>query len=345
MFATLSVIKAEGVAGKGFADEGIAMAAKIRQRTGRSRFMPGGMVRLQKYVKLSFLQRLLYIYTMNLIADSGSTKTSWCLVPEGTKAGSPVCRTRGINPFYQNGRTILSLLRKEFCSGFGPPDQVFFYGAGCGDEKSKAIVRRPLMTFFATDSVFVDSDLMAAARALCQTEEGLACILGTGSNSCYYNGREIAGHVPSLGYILGDEGSGADIGRRLVSDILKNQVSAALRAKFFESFRLTPAEILERVYKNPFPNRFLATFTHFAGEYRSEPEIYTLVKSGFTRFFTRNIRQYREAERLPVHFTGSIAWVFADILRESARENGFQIGLIQPDPLEGLIRYHRTVTP
>jgi N-acetylglucosamine kinase-like BadF-type ATPase len=300
------------------------------------------MVLNQKYTKLSFLQCILYIYTMNLIADSGSTKTNWCLVPEGG-AGPLLCRTRGINPFYQNGREILTLLRKDFCPGFMHADNVYFYGAGCGDEKSKAIVKRPLMTFFTPESVSVDSDLMAAARALCQTDEGLACILGTGSNSCYYNGREIAGHVPSLGYILGDEGSGADIGRRLVSDILKNQVSSTLRDEFFEACRLTPVEILEKVYKNPFPNRFLATFTRFAGEHLSDPEIYRLVKSGFTRFFTRNIRQYREAERLPVHFTGSIAWVFADILKESAHENGFQVGMIMPDPMEGLIRYHKNV--
>lgn len=276
---------------------------------------------------------------MNLIADSGSTKTSWCLTADSEKRAM-TCRTQGINPFYQNGRAILALLRKEYPGDFPLPEHVFFYGAGCGDEKSKSIVQRALQRFFRSASIRVDSDLMAAARSLCQTGEGMVCILGTGSNSCYYDGRTIARHVPSLGYILGDEGSGADIGRRLVSDVLKNQLPHEIIRAFFEACPMTPAQIQEKVYKNPFPNRFLAQFSHFAADHLESPEIYSLVRSGFVRFFSRNLSQYEEARRLPVHFTGSIAAVFAEILKEAAVECGFEVGRINVDPMEGLIRYH-----
>ncbi len=181
---------------------------------------------------------------------------------------------------------------------------------------------------------------MAAAHSLCQHEAGMACIMGTGSNSCYYNGKEITKHVPSLGYILGDEGSGADIGRRLVADILKHQLPDEVAEHFFSTFHYTREEILEHVYKNPFPNRFLAGFATYVGENIGIPALRNLVKTGFNKFFTRNIRQYPEALNHPVHFTGSIAWHFREILTESAAENGFRVGLITQSPMEGLIRFH-----
>jgi len=276
---------------------------------------------------------------MILIADSGSTKTNWCLAD---KSAEPVfeCQTSGINPFYQDSGTIYELLQKEFTLEFTKPDSLFFYGAGCSNDDAKDIVYKPLKRFFNPVSLSVESDLMAAARSLCQHNEGIACIMGTGSNSCYFNGQEITFHVPSLGYILGDEGSGADIGRRLVADILKNQLPLPVCERFFQKFDNSREQILEHVYKNPFPNRFLARYTPWVAENISEPSLRKLVKAGFNKFFLRNISQYHQAKNLPVHFVGSIAYYFRGILMESATENGFQTGIVNRSPMEGLIRYH-----
>jgi glucosamine kinase len=277
---------------------------------------------------------------MILIADSGSTKTHWGLADENPACPVIEFQTSGINPFYQDRNSILQILQKEFTLKIGRPVRLFFYGAGCSGIDSKAIVYEPLNTFFKPTSLSVESDLMAAAHSLCQHEAGLACIMGTGSNSCYYNGKEITRHVPSLGYILGDEGSGADIGRRLVADILKHQLPDEVAEHFFTTFHYTREEILEHVYKNPFPNRFLAGFAIYVAENIGIPALRNMVKAGFHKFFNRNIRQYPEAEKHPVHFTGSIAWHFREILSESASENGFHVGLITQNPMEGLIKFH-----
>lgn len=281
---------------------------------------------------------------MILIADSGSTKTNWCLADEDTDSPVLNCQTSGINPFYQDSPAIFQLLEKEFTLTWKTPVSIFFYGAGCSGEEARSIVYKPLQTYFNPVVLSVESDLMASARSLCQQSEGIACIMGTGSNSCYYNGKEIAFHVPSLGYILGDEGSGADIGRRLIADILKNQLPSSVRERFFMAFSNSPEQILEHVYKNPFPNRFLAQYTLWLAENISEPSLHKLVKNGFNKFFFRNIKQYPQAEYLPVHFVGSIAFYFQEILKESAEENGFRTGIITRSPIEGLIRYHRHQT-
>lgn len=277
---------------------------------------------------------------MLLIADSGSTKTNWCLVDELSAMPLMQCQTQGINPYYQDENTILQLLQKEFTLKINGPVRLCFYGAGCSGDDAIAIVNKPLRSYFNPASLSVESDLMAAAHSLCQHGEGIACILGTGSNSCYYNGRDITLQVPSLGYILGDEGSGADIGRRLVSDMLKNQLPSGISERFFKTFILSPEQILEHVYKNPFPNRFLAKYTPFVAENITEPALHNLVKSGFNKFFRRNIQQYPQASDHLIHFTGSIAFYFEDILRESAVENGLKVGIIAQNPMEGLIKYH-----
>jgi N-acetylglucosamine kinase-like BadF-type ATPase len=217
---------------------------------------------------------------------------------------------------------------------------IYFYGAGCINEPLKNLVRNSLNRYFHCPSIAIQSDLMAAARSLCQDQEGIACILGTGCNSGFYNGREIARQVSPLGYILGDEGSGAVMGRKLLADVLKKQMPEAIIRSFFETYALTPEQILERVYKRPFPNRFLAQFTHFILNNLSEPAMQDLVKNTFGDFFSRNVRQYPEAERLPIHFTGGVAWHFRDLLKASAAASGFITGSITMKPMEGLIRYH-----
>jgi N-acetylglucosamine kinase-like BadF-type ATPase len=276
---------------------------------------------------------------MLLIADSGSTKTEWCLVNAETRMFTTY-QTTGINPLYQDKESIHQLLQHEYPLPVGTLHNIYFYGAGCINNQVKDMMQKILGEHFRCPSVTVHSDLMAAARSLCQNHEGIACILGTGSNSCYYNGQEIARHVSPLGYVLGDEGSGAVIGKKLISDLLKKQLPDNIADRFFKKYTLSTDQFLEHVYKKPFPNRFLAQFTRFIHENLQEDSLRTLVKDSFTEFFSRNIRQYPEAYKLPVNFTGSVAWHFRDILQESAEESGFRTGIITLKPMEGLIQYH-----
>lgn len=278
---------------------------------------------------------------MMLIADSGSTKTSWILV--NNNGSRETFTTSGINPMYQDEEDIYSVLTREFLMYAGDVDSVFFYGAGCINNDVNTPVRNALNRFFRSRETVINTDLMAAARSLCGNREGIACILGTGSNSCYYDGTTIVKNVSPLGYMLGDEGSGAVIGRRLISDLLKNQLPPEVKTMFFSEYDLTAHKIMDHVYKKPFPNRFLAQFTRFISGHRDIPEIISIVKDSFVDFFERNIMQYPEASRLPVHFTGSIAFQFVDILEEAAAETGFQLGQVTSSPVEGLIRYHLNI--
>ncbi len=277
---------------------------------------------------------------MILVADSGSTKTTWCIIKKDFNS-IETCQTSGINPFLQSPEEISGTLRTEFSLSRGHFDAIYFYGAGCANPEKNEKVRRPLGELFKTNIVLVDSDLMAAARSLCGDKPGIAAILGTGSNSCYYDGKNISRHVPPLGYILGDEGSGTVLGRKLLSDILKNQLPEKLCRAFFDKYKMQPAEIMDRVYRQPFPNRFMAQFTHFIAGHVEHPSIYKLVKESFSEFLNRNVRQFPEASRLPLNVTGSIGWHFRDILKEAAVSSGFTTGLITRGPMEGLLEYHK----
>lgn len=275
---------------------------------------------------------------MILIADSGSTKTDWCLV----ESGEPVLRfqTRGTNPFFQTEEEI----RKEIETGLLPalkdyvPSVVYFYGAGCAFPEKNEMIRRAINQYVPV-SVEVGSDLLAAARALCGDRPGIVCIMGTGSNSCYYNGKEIVKNVSPLGFILGDEGSGAVLGKLLIGDVLKDQLPPALKEQFLAQYELTPALIMDRVYRQPFPNRFLAGFSPFILEHLDEPAIWELVTRSFLAFFTRNVKQYDYLE-LPVHLVGSVAWHYQDILKDIASDLGICLGTIAQSPMEGLVRYY-----
>ncbi len=277
---------------------------------------------------------------MILIADSGSTKTTWCIV-SGEGDALPTCHTSGINPFLQTEDEISECLKQEFSLSRGFFDAVYFYGAGCANPEKNEKVKRPLALFFDTGNISVNSDLMAAARSLCGSSPGIAAIIGTGSNTCYYDGSQIIRHVSPLGYILGDEGGGTVMGRKLLADVLKNQLPETIIRKFFDKYKLEPAEILHNVYREPFPNRFMAKFTHFIAENIDHPSIYGLVKESFTDFFVRNISQYPESAHLPVNVTGSIGWHFSSVLKQAAEENGFSIGIVTETPMEGLLEYHK----
>ena len=278
---------------------------------------------------------------MILIADSGSTKAEWIILP-GQGIPETVV-TSGINPFYQDSDQIALQLHQEFRSDQKKCDAVYFYGAGCINEEKQGIVKAALMQVFDATNTFVDSDLLAAAHSLCQDQPGIACILGTGSNSCYYNGSEIIDHVSPLGFILGDEGSGAVLGKKLISDILKNQLPVHLINDFFEEYHTTPAEIMEKVYKEPYPSRYLAGYTKFLSKNIEIPEIEKIVITGFKEFVTRNLLLYAEINNSPVHFTGSIAFHFKKQLFKVMEEQNLRLGKIIQAPMEGLITYHQRI--
>lgn len=273
---------------------------------------------------------------MILIADSGSTKTDWC-VDNGA-----VIHTMGINPFHQSAESIRQILCNELLPQLPETillDEIHFYGAGCTPEKS-VIVKEALEVMFPQASIHVKSDLLGAAHALCGKTKGIACILGTGSNSCYYDGEQIVQNVSPLGYILGDEGSGAVLGKRLVGDCLKNQLPQDICNAFLETFELTPSTIIEKVYRQPQANRFLASLTPFLSAHREVPQIHELLVSSFTDFFHRNVMQYPYQDT-PVHFVGSIAWHFKEEVKEAALLLGIHTGKFIQSPIGELLKYHQ----
>ena len=229
---------------------------------------------------------------MILIADSGSTKTDWCVVEKGELVQQIF--TKGTNPFFQSEEEIsneiaIALLPELKTDEF---DAIYFYGAGCGFPDKIAVVHRALTKHLKVKGeVEVATDMLAAARGLCGRESGIACIMGTGSNSCYYDGQNIVANVSPLGFILGDEGSGACLGKLMVGDLLKNQMTPELKEKFLQQFNLTPADIIDRVYRKPFPNRFLASLSPFLSQNINEPCVHDLVLNSFKAFFKRNIMQ------------------------------------------------------
>lgn len=279
---------------------------------------------------------------MKLIVDSGSTNAQWLLLAKN--GDSSQFRTDGINPFYQTRdgmrNTILSQLLPQIAHllWVGPIEQVYFYGAGCTPEK-KPFVEEALASSFKKAKVVVESDLVGACKALFGNSEGIACILGTGSNSCHYDGHVIQKNVSPLGYILGDEGSGAVLGKRLVADVLKNQFSTDLRELFFKEMNTTQAEIMENVYRRPFPNRYLASLSIFCAKHLDVQPIYDLVYSNFDSFIKRNVLQY--PKNLPIGFVGSIAFHYKDVLQKVLHDNGLTLQTILQSPIEGLCEYHK----
>jgi glucosamine kinase len=274
-----------------------------------------------------------------LIADSGSSKTEWKIIGDDMPGDSIF--SSGINPYFLTSEAIYDLLVTELgdLSGISL-NSVWFYGSGCNSTLKEDIVRSAINRFVVSKYTFIGSDLLAAARSLCQTSRGIACIMGTGSNSCYYDGKQIVSNIPPLGYILGDEGGGAVLGRKLVSSILKKQVPVEIRENFLERYRMTTAEILDNVYTKPFPNRFLGQFARFLSDNIKVPELREIVISSFEDFIRRNILQYPESSSLPVHFTGSIAFYFRELLIDQLKRHSLIPGDITLTPITGLVRYH-----
>jgi glucosamine kinase len=250
--------------------------------------------------------------------------------------------TQGITPYFQNVQQIEFILNNELLPQLKSqvPLQVHYYGTGCASNDNAAIVRKALKKTFPKAEVLVTHDLMAAARATCGKSKGISSILGTGSNSCYYDGKKIVSNSPGLGYVLGDEGSGAYLGKKVLQYYLYKTFDEDLDFKFNDTYKTTKAEILEQVYKHPLPNRYLAEFTHFLANNRGHFMIENIIEDGLNDFFFQHLCKYNESWKYPIHFVGGVAFVFQDVVRQLASDYEFELGTILKNPMEGLAKYH-----
>ena len=251
---------------------------------------------------------------VKLIADCGATKGEWCLVNKGKKK---TIITQGISPYFLSTEQITDLLQKELKSKLKnvEVDEVYYYGTGCANPTNVKSVKKAINKVFTGAKVEVTHDLMAAARALCGREKGIACILGTGSNSCYYDGKKIVKNSPGLGYVLGDEGSGAYLGRKVIQYYLYGTFDYELRGRFDLTYTTNAAEILENVYEN-------------------------IIEDGLNDFFFNHLCKYRETWTMPIHFAGSIAFGFKDVVQQLCNSYEFELGKVMKNPMEGLVAYH-----
>jgi len=278
---------------------------------------------------------------MKIIADSGATKTDWCLI-NGSGEVQTV-QTVGLNPFFLDEDEILNVLRKDLYPYLDNKkvEQVYFYGAGCALPHKRQVLQFALDMFFMHASVEVQNDLYGAARALCGDKEGLVCILGTGASSCLYNGEEITERLSSLGYVLGDEGSGAFLGKQLLAAYFRNELPEHLHKLFAQKYSLELERVLDTLYRQPAPNRYLASFAEFLSENKSDAFVKELVLSAFDIFFKKQVLRYENYAKYPLSFSGSIAFIFSDELEKSAEANGLKISKIVQTPLGGLLEFHK----
>ena len=278
---------------------------------------------------------------MQLIADSGSTKVDWRAIKDD---GSIVeISTEGINPVFITPEEIVKILSQKLLPVIGPGvKNVYFYGAGVVSPQLIATLSESFKKVFPESETFAASDVLAAARALCGHNPGIACIMGTGSNSCFYDGENIAKNVRAGGFILGDEASGGVLGKKLISDFIKGLLPAHIQAEFDKRYDLDYMKVVEKVYKQPMPSHFLASFAPFINEFIADPYMENLVNTSFDEFFKRNISQY-DYKNHTVNFVGSIAYYFKDKLVAAAERNGMKVGRVLKTPIEGLVEYHKGI--
>jgi N-acetylglucosamine kinase-like BadF-type ATPase len=276
---------------------------------------------------------------MILIADSGSTKTSWTLLSAEEKTSY---ETSGFNPYYMGAEEIERILSEELIELRGKTDvkEVFYYGSGCSTDKNCAIVSQAIKNHCPRAHIEVNHDLLAAARSLLGHSEGIACILGTGANSCAYNGKEITHNVPSLGYMFGDEGSGAYIGKNFLEAYLKGKLASEINDAFKKEYNYELSDILGRVYGEKNPSAFMASFTRFLAKHEHHDDVREILYQAFIDFFRESVSKYERYKLIPVSFVGSVAYHFKHILNEAAWEMGISVGRIEQAPMDGLIRYH-----
>jgi glucosamine kinase len=277
---------------------------------------------------------------MILVADSGGSKIDWrFLKKDGTISQA---NSLGFNPYYQPIEHLKETIKNSLLTHISEPvTKIFYYGTGVSSEKNQQLIKVAFAEHFEKAQIEIGWDLLAAARALCGQQPGIACILGTGSNSCQYNGMEIIDNVANLGWILADEGSGTNLGKQLVFDYFRNNMPKALANQFHARFPWTREEVLEKVYQQEKPSAFLASFAKFIFQHLKEPYCYKLVYASFASFFENNVMKYQDYKIQKVHFTGSIAFYFSDVLRQVANDKGITVKNILEGPIAGLTLYHQ----
>ncbi len=278
---------------------------------------------------------------MILVADSGGSKTDWRLLKKDGSIGQ--AHTLGFNPYYQPIEHLHSMVKDALVPQVAaePVEKIFFYGSGVSSEKNQQMIKNTFLAFFPGAEIEIGWDLLAAARALCGREPGIACIIGTGSNTCLYDGEKITGNIANLGWILADEGSGTNIGRKFLVAYLREKLPATLAAQFKERFPFSREEFLERVYQQEKPSAFLASFMKFIFQHLKEPYCYKLVYDSFAELYEENVMRYPDYKNLKVHFTGSVAFYFSDVLRQVANDKGITVKNILESPIAGLTLYHQ----
>jgi len=277
---------------------------------------------------------------MRLIVDSGSSKADWVVVDRGITIGQFI--TKGINPFFQTSDEILELVKTTFNSVLiaGKIENIYFYGAGCIKNHNTSIVQDGLQQYFAAAHIEVEDDMIGAAHAVFGNNPGIACILGTGANSCKFDGSSITEKISALGYILGDEASGAYFGKILINNYFKKIMPVDLAEKFNQEYQPIEREILNIVYRQPYPNRFLAKFTHFLSKNIDHTYVKSVLASGFEAFIANNIMKYSDYNNYSVGFVGSMAYHFSEILLEVGAKHKIKIEKIIEKPIDGLVQYH-----
>lgn len=278
---------------------------------------------------------------MILVADSGASKSDWVLIDQGGEQAS--FQLVGLNPFYVDTEEIVDILSKELTPFIENKkvEKVFFYGAGCSSVYKSMTVEDALVKIFRNAELVIESDLTGAARALFGEKEGIACILGTGSNSCYYDGKKVVENITSLGYFFGDEGSGAHMGKSFLKDYMLGNLPKEVDKAFKKEFNYTRDNILDAIYNMPFPNRFLASFSEFYADQLSNKYVFELVTNSFREFFINQIEQYKKHKSLPISFVGSVAYYFEPMLRQIGTEFEVKIDKILRSPINALAEFHK----
>ncbi|MDO5130067.1 MAG: ATPase [Prevotellaceae bacterium] len=276
---------------------------------------------------------------MILIADSGSTKTDWAVVDNGRQVVA--MSTQGINPFHQDAENIATVIEEELLPKMGniEPEGIFFYGSGCREDKVEMMCGILGKAFPQCARIEAQGDLLAAARAVCGEHEGIACIMGTGANSCLYDGNRVVENTPPLGYILGDEGSGAVLGKLFVNALFKGQLPSELKDEWLEETGLSLNIIINKVYREPLANRFLASTSRFIHQHLSVEPLERMVVYNFREHFRRNVNQYGRKD-LTVGAIGSVAYYYREQLQKAATVEGYTLGKVMRSPMDGLVRYH-----
>jgi len=276
---------------------------------------------------------------MILIADSGSTNTDWAILK---KSETFRFQSIGLNPYFLNEEQITNAILTNFPIEINPAEiqQIYFYGSGCGSDKTKPIIYNALNKLFLKSTIKIDTDLMAAAKALFLDQKGIAAILGTGSNSCLYDGQKIIENLPSLGFILGDEGGSVHMGKLLITDYLNGQLPEDLHKKLCNQFSLNKEAVLSKLYKESNPNLFLSSFGVFLHQYIQSEYIQTLIETSFSQFFEKYIYKYTNYTDYTLRITGSTGFFFKDQLMRSAQTHSIHIDEVIQKPIEKLIAYH-----